>query len=90
MLGLGRAMADATDILWRRWRRPARRIPTGSAMTGLDGPSFVQFAKLSGLVPVVGVVSGYCFAGNARDARLPVTSSLRPNNAVDRHGRSGH
>lgn len=34
-------------------------------LTGLDGPSFVQFAKLSGLVPVVGVVSGYCFAGNA-------------------------
>ncbi|QIO36143.1 acetyl-CoA carboxylase family protein [Bradyrhizobium sp. 1(2017)] len=34
-------------------------------MTGLDGPSFVQFARLSGLVPVVGVVSGYCFAGNA-------------------------
>jgi acetyl/propionyl-CoA carboxylase alpha subunit/acetyl-CoA carboxylase carboxyltransferase component len=34
-------------------------------MTGLDGPSFVQFAKLSGLVPVIGVVSGYCFAGNA-------------------------
>ncbi len=34
-------------------------------MTGLDGPSFVQFAKLSGLVPLVGVVSGRCFAGNA-------------------------
>jgi acetyl/propionyl-CoA carboxylase alpha subunit/acetyl-CoA carboxylase carboxyltransferase component len=34
-------------------------------MTGLAGPSFVQFAKLSGLVPVIGVVSGYCFAGNA-------------------------
>ncbi len=34
-------------------------------MTGLDGPSFVQFAKLSGLVPIVSVVSGYCFAGNA-------------------------
>src|SRR5436305_8333078 len=34
-------------------------------MTGLDGPSFVQFAKLSGLVPVAAVVSGYCFAGNA-------------------------
>ncbi|XIA67162.1 hypothetical protein ACFIOY_16100 [Bradyrhizobium sp. TZ2] len=34
-------------------------------MTGLDGPSHVQFAKLSGLVPVIGVVSGYCFAGNA-------------------------
>ncbi|UPJ97147.1 carboxyl transferase domain-containing protein [Bradyrhizobium sp. 172] len=34
-------------------------------MTGLDGPSFVQFARLSGLVPVIGIVSGYCFAGNA-------------------------
>lgn len=34
-------------------------------LTGLDGPSFVQMAKLSGLVPMVGVVSGYCFAGNA-------------------------
>lgn len=34
-------------------------------MTGLDGPSFVQFARLSGLVPIIGVVSGYCFAGNA-------------------------
>jgi acetyl/propionyl-CoA carboxylase alpha subunit/acetyl-CoA carboxylase carboxyltransferase component len=34
-------------------------------MTGLDGPSFLQFAKLSGLVPVIGIVSGYCFAGNA-------------------------
>src|SRR3979411_196286 len=34
-------------------------------MPGLDGPSFVQFAKLSGLVPVIGVVSGYCFAGHA-------------------------
>jgi acetyl/propionyl-CoA carboxylase alpha subunit/acetyl-CoA carboxylase carboxyltransferase component len=34
-------------------------------LTGLDGHSFVQFARLSGLVPVIGVVSGYCFAGNA-------------------------
>jgi acetyl-CoA carboxylase carboxyltransferase component len=33
--------------------------------TGLDVPSFVEFARLSGLVPVVGVVSGRCFAGNA-------------------------
>jgi len=37
----------------------------GIGLTGLDGPSFVQFARLSGLVPVVAVVSGYCFAGNA-------------------------
>ena len=34
-------------------------------MTGLDGPSFVQFAKLSGLVPLIGIISGRCFAGNA-------------------------
>ena len=33
--------------------------------TGLDVPSFVEFARLSGMVPVVGVVSGRCFAGNA-------------------------
>ena len=34
-------------------------------VTGLDVPTFAQFAKLSGLVPLVGVVSGRCFAGNA-------------------------
>jgi acetyl/propionyl-CoA carboxylase alpha subunit/acetyl-CoA carboxylase carboxyltransferase component len=34
-------------------------------LTGLDGPTFAQFARLSGHVPLVGVVSGYCFAGNA-------------------------
>jgi acetyl-CoA carboxylase carboxyltransferase component/biotin carboxyl carrier protein len=37
----------------------------GLGLTGLDVPSFKELAKLSGLVPVVGVVSGYCFAGNA-------------------------
>jgi acetyl/propionyl-CoA carboxylase alpha subunit/acetyl-CoA carboxylase carboxyltransferase component len=34
-------------------------------VTGLDVPTFAQFAGLSGLVPLVGVVSGRCFAGNA-------------------------
>ena len=34
-------------------------------LTGLDVPTFGQFARLSGLVPLVGVVSGRCFAGNA-------------------------
>ena len=28
-------------------------------------PSFKNLRKLSGLVPVVGLISGYCFAGNA-------------------------
>jgi acetyl/propionyl-CoA carboxylase alpha subunit/acetyl-CoA carboxylase carboxyltransferase component len=34
-------------------------------VTGLDVPTFTQFAGLSGLVPLIGVVSGRCFAGNA-------------------------
>ncbi|GGC91531.1 carboxyl transferase domain-containing protein [Chelatococcus reniformis] len=37
----------------------------GAGLTGLDTTSFVEFARLSGTVPIVGVVSGYCFAGNA-------------------------
>jgi acetyl/propionyl-CoA carboxylase alpha subunit/acetyl-CoA carboxylase carboxyltransferase component len=32
---------------------------------GLDIPTFARFAELSGEVPLVGIVSGYCFAGNA-------------------------
>ena len=31
----------------------------------LDTPTFATMAKLSGLVPVIGVTSGRCFAGNA-------------------------
>jgi acetyl-CoA carboxylase carboxyltransferase component len=34
-------------------------------VAGLDCMAFALFAKLSGLVPLVGIVSGYCFAGNA-------------------------
>jgi acetyl-CoA carboxylase carboxyltransferase component len=37
-------------------------IPT---VAGLDVPAFSLFAQLSGLVPLVGVVAGRCFAGNA-------------------------
>jgi acetyl/propionyl-CoA carboxylase alpha subunit len=32
---------------------------------GLNVTTFMEFAKLSGLVPLVGINSGYCFAGNA-------------------------
>ncbi len=35
------------------------------AVAGLDVSSFRLLAKLSGQVPTVAVVSGYCFAGNA-------------------------
>jgi acetyl-CoA carboxylase carboxyltransferase component len=34
-------------------------------VAGLDCRAFVLFASLSGLVPLVGIASGYCFAGNA-------------------------
>ncbi len=34
-------------------------------VAGLDCRAFVLFAQLSGLVPLVGIASGYCFAGNA-------------------------
>jgi acetyl-CoA carboxylase carboxyltransferase component len=37
-------------------------IPT---VAGLHIPTFHLFAQLSGLVPVVGIASGRCFAGNA-------------------------
>jgi acetyl/propionyl-CoA carboxylase alpha subunit/acetyl-CoA carboxylase carboxyltransferase component len=34
-------------------------------VAGLDLDTFAQYARLSGLVPVVGIVNGRCFAGNA-------------------------
>jgi acetyl-CoA carboxylase carboxyltransferase component len=34
-------------------------------VSGLDCLAFLWFAQLSGLVPLVGVNAGYCFAGNA-------------------------
>jgi len=37
----------------------------GAGVTGLDTEAFALFARLSGLVPMVGVVGGRCFAGNA-------------------------
>ena len=36
-----------------------------AVITGLDTQAFALFAKLSGLVPLVGIASGWCFAGNA-------------------------
>jgi acetyl-CoA carboxylase carboxyltransferase component len=34
-------------------------------VAGLDGRAFELFARLSGLVPLIGIAAGYCFAGNA-------------------------
>ena len=36
-----------------------------AVITGLDCQAFALFGRLSGLVPLVGVASGRCFAGNA-------------------------
>jgi acetyl-CoA carboxylase carboxyltransferase component len=45
--------------------RPGDVDAAGVMVAGLDLSTFGSFAKLSGKVPVVGVVSGPCFAGNA-------------------------
>ncbi len=37
----------------------------GSGVAGLDCWAFTYFAQLSGLVPIVGITTGRCFAGNA-------------------------
>jgi acetyl-CoA carboxylase carboxyltransferase component len=45
--------------------RPGDVDAGGVMVAGLDLSTFASFAKLSGRVPVIGMVSGYCFAGNA-------------------------
>jgi acetyl-CoA carboxylase carboxyltransferase component len=37
----------------------------GVGVSGLDCWAFHDFARLSGLVPLIGINAGYCFAGNA-------------------------
>ena len=37
----------------------------GASFAGLDCWAFTYFARLSGLVPIVGITTGRCFAGNA-------------------------
>ena len=45
--------------------RPGDVDADGVMVAGLDLSTFAMFARLSGKVPVVGIVSGKCFAGNA-------------------------
>lgn len=45
--------------------RPGDVDAGGVIVAGLDLPTWARFAKLSGYVPLIGVVSGFCFAGNA-------------------------
>jgi acetyl/propionyl-CoA carboxylase alpha subunit len=61
--------------LAEQWRLPLVLFAEGGGgrpgdsdfvgVAGLDCHSFVGMARLSGLVPLIGVVSGRCFAGNA-------------------------
>jgi acetyl-CoA carboxylase carboxyltransferase component len=45
--------------------RPGDVDADGVVVAGLDIATFAMFARLSGKVPVIGIVSGRCFAGNA-------------------------
>ncbi|HEY0845517.1 MAG TPA: carboxyl transferase domain-containing protein [Noviherbaspirillum sp.] len=66
---------DRMFQLAEEWRLPVVLFAEGGGgrpgdtdamiVAGLDVMSFINFAKLSGLVPRVGIVSGRCFAGNA-------------------------
>ena len=49
----------------REGGQAAAEAPVTGGYRPLDTPTFATMAKLSGLVPLVGVVSGRCFAGNA-------------------------
>jgi acetyl/propionyl-CoA carboxylase alpha subunit/acetyl-CoA carboxylase carboxyltransferase component len=45
--------------------RPGDTDKVNTAVAGLDIETFQAFARLSGLVPLIGIVNGRCFAGNA-------------------------
>jgi acetyl-CoA carboxylase carboxyltransferase component len=73
--GMGHKKLDRMLALAATWRVPVVLFAEGGGgrpndtdmplVAGLDTPSFLAFAALSGLVPRVGIASGRCFAGNA-------------------------
>jgi acetyl/propionyl-CoA carboxylase alpha subunit/acetyl-CoA carboxylase carboxyltransferase component len=66
---------DRLFALAEQWRIPAILFAEGGGgrpgdvdapgVAGLDVSTFAQWAKLSGLVPRLGIAAGRCFAGNA-------------------------
>ena len=66
---------DRMFELAEKWRLPVVFFAEGgggrpgdtewSSPAGLDVPAFYLWGKLSGLVPMVGITNGFCFAGNA-------------------------
>jgi len=45
--------------------RPGDVDSAHTSVAGLYLPTWARFGKLSGYVPLIGIVSGFCFAGNA-------------------------
>ena len=72
---MGHKKMDRMLELAAEWRLPVFLFPEGgggrpgetdhNGIAGLDLQTFQFLAKLSGLVPIVSIVSGRCFAGNA-------------------------
>ncbi|MCF8475284.1 MAG: hypothetical protein K9G26_11365 [Emcibacter sp.] len=70
---MGHKKKDRMFDLARKWKLPVILFSEGGGGRPgdtdvtmiVETPSFLRYAKLSGLVPLVGIVSGYCFAGNA-------------------------
>jgi acetyl-CoA carboxylase carboxyltransferase component len=72
---MGHKKLDRVLALAAKWRLPVVLFAEGGGgrpndtdvptVAGLDTPSFLAFAALSGLAPRVGIASGRCFAGNA-------------------------
>ncbi len=83
----GHKKLDRMLALARQWQVPVVLFAEGGGgrpgdtdmpvVAGLDCTSFIQFARLSGQVPLVGVVSGRCFAGNAALLGCATSSSPR-------------
>jgi acetyl-CoA carboxylase carboxyltransferase component len=73
--GMGHKKLDRMLALAARHRLPVVLFAEGGGgrpndtdmplVAGLDTPSFLAFAALSGLAPRVGIAAGRCFAGNA-------------------------
>ncbi len=73
--GMSHKKLDRMLALALEWKLPVVLFAEGGGgrpndtdmplVAGLDTPSFHAFARLGGVVPKVGIVSGRCFAGNA-------------------------
>ena len=69
---MGHYKQDRMFEMAERWRLPVVVFCEGGGGRGSDGDNLVSFSdtfyrlpRLSGLVPLIGIASGRCFAGNA-------------------------